>query len=254
MDIATLIGFLAAAGFIAFSMYDSAGFAAFNDTVSFAIVGGGSFSTLLMRSKLADFINMFSKTIMKTVFAGVDKPADLIEQLVEMANIARKDGLIALEGQDIKNHFLAKGIGLLVDSTPADIIEASLENELSLMKSRHENAALQYRSLAEIAPAMGMIGTLCGLVGMLQNMSDPKAIGPAMAIALLTTLYGALLANVVAKPIAEKLEGYSKDESENCELIIEGIRNIQNGTNPRSMADLLATRLAPKERAALEGL
>ena len=254
MDIAPLIGFLAAAGFIAFSMYDSAGFAAFNDTVSFAIVGGGSFSTLLMRSKLADFINMFSKTIMKTVFAGVDKPVDLIEQIVEMANIARKDGLIALEGQDIKNHFLAKGIGLLVDSTPADLIDASLENELSLMKSRHENAALQYRSLAEIAPAMGMIGTLCGLVGMLQNMSDPKAIGPAMAIALLTTLYGALVANVIAKPIAEKLEGYSKDESENCELIMEGIRGIQNGMNPRSMADLLATRLAPNDRAALAGL
>ena len=174
--------------------------------------------------------------------------------IIEMANIARKDGLIALEGQDIKNHFLAKGIGLLVDSTPTDIIDASLENELSLMKSRHENAALMYRSWAEIAPAMGMIGTLCGLVGMLQNMSDPKAIGPAMAIALLTTLYGALLANVIAKPIAEKLEGYSKDESENCELIMEGIRNIQSGTNPRSMADLLATRLAPKERAALEGL
>ncbi len=202
MDIATLIGFVAAAGFIVFSMTNSAGILAFHDPVSYAIVIGGSVATLLMRSKLADFINMFSKTIMKTVFAGVDKPVDLIEQLVEMANIARKDGLIALEGQDIKNHFLAKGIGLLVDSTPADIIEASLENELSLMKSRHENAALQYRSWAEIAPAMGMIGTLCGLVGMLQNMSDPKAIGPAMAIALLTTLYGALLANVIAKPIA----------------------------------------------------
>jgi chemotaxis protein MotA len=191
---------------------------------------------------------------MKTIFAGVDKPADLIEQIIEMANIARKDGLIALEGQDIKNQFLSKGIGLLVDSTPADIIDSSLENELSLMKSRHENAAMMYRSWADIAPAMGMIGTLCGLVGMLQNMSDPKAIGPAMAIALLTTLYGALVANVIAKPIAEKLEGYSKDESENCELIMEGIRGIQNGMNPRSMADLLATRLAPNDRAALEGL
>ena len=254
MDIATLIGFVAAAGFIVFSMTNSAGILAFHDPVSYAIVIGGSVATLLMRSKLADFINMFSKTIMKTVFAGVDKPVDLIEQLVEMANIARKDGLIALEGQDIKNHFLAKGIGLLVDSTPADIIESSLENELSLMKSRHENAALMYRSWADIAPAMGMIGTLCGLVGMLQNMDDPKAIGPAMAIALLTTLYGALIANVIAKPIAEKLEGYSKDETENCELIIEGIRGIQNSTNPRSLADLLATRLAPKERAALEGL
>lgn len=254
MDIATVIGFVASMGLILWSMDNSAGLGAFNDTTSYAIVFGGSLMVLLMRSKLADFINMFSKTIMKTVFAGVDKPTDLIEQIIEMANIARKDGLIALEGQDINNQFLSKGIGLLVDSTPADIIDMSLENELTLMKSRHENAAMQYRSMADIAPAMGMIGTLCGLVGMLQNMSDPKAIGPAMAIALLTTLYGAVVANVIAKPIAEKLEGYSKDESENCELIMEGIRGIQDGMNPRSMADLLATRLAPNDRAALEGL
>ena len=254
MDIATVIGFVASMGLIIWSMDNAASLGAFNDPVSYAIVFGGSIMVLLMRSKLADFINMWSKTIMKTIFAGVDKPADLIEQIIEMANIARKDGLIALEGQDIKNQFLSKGISLLVDSTPPDIIDSSLENELSLMKSRHENAAMMYRSWADIAPAMGMIGTLCGLVGMLQNMSDPKAIGPAMAIALLTTLYGALVANVIAKPIAEKLEGYSKDESENCELIMEGIRGIQNGMNPRSMADLLATRLAPNDRAALEGL
>ncbi len=254
MDIATIVGFIASMGVIVFAMNNSASLDSFIEMTSIAIVFAGSIVVLLTRSKLGDFINMFSKIIMKTIFAGVDKPVDLIEQIIEMANIARKDGLIALEGQDIKNHFLAKGIGLLVDSTPADIIESSLENELSLMKSRHENAALMYRSWADIAPAMGMIGTLCGLVGMLQNMDDPKAIGPAMAIALLTTLYGALIANVIAKPIAEKLEGYSKDETENCELIMEGIRGIQNGTNPRSLADLLATRLAPKERAALEGL
>lgn len=254
MDIVTVIGLVGSMGVIVWSMNDSAGLSAFNDTVSFMIVGGGSIMVLLMRSKLADFINMFSKVVMKTVFSGVDKPAELIEQIVEMANIARKDGLIALEGQDIKNQFLSKGIGLLVDSTPATVIEASLENELSLMKSRHTNAALMWRSWAEIAPAMGMIGTLCGLVGMLQNMSDPKAIGPAMAIALLTTLYGALLANCICKPIAEKLEGYSLDETENCELIMEGIREIQNSTNPRTIADLLATRLAPNDRSALEGL
>jgi chemotaxis protein MotA len=254
MDIATIVGFIASMGVIVFAMMNSASLDSFIEMTSIAIVFAGSIVVLLTRSKLGDFINMFSKIIMKTIFAGVDKPVDLIEQIIEMANIARKDGLIALEGQDIKNHFLAKGIGLLVDSTPADIIESSLENELSLMKSRHENAALMYRSWADIAPAMGMIGTLCGLVGMLQNMDDPKAIGPAMAIALLTTLYGALIANVIAKPIAEKLEGYSKDETENCELIMEGIRGIQNSTNPRSLADLLATRLAPKERAALEGL
>ena len=254
MDIATVIGLLASVGLIVWSMDNAAGINAFIDVTSIAIVLGGSVLVLLMRSRLGDFIAMWSKVIMKTIFVGVDKPADLIEQIIEMANIARKDGLIALEGQDIKNQYLAKGIGLLVDSTPPEIIESSLENELTLMKSRHTNAAMMWRSWADIAPAMGMIGTLVGLVGMLQNMSDPKAIGPAMAIALLTTLYGAFFANVLAKPIAEKLEGYSQDETENCELIVEGIMGIQSGMNPRSLSDLLATRLAPGDRAALEGL
>ncbi|MEL0047351.1 MAG: MotA/TolQ/ExbB proton channel family protein [Gammaproteobacteria bacterium] len=254
MDIATVVGLLFSVSLILWSMDNAAGINAFIDVTSIAIVLGGSILVLLMRSRLGDFIAMWSKVIMKTIFVGVDKPADLIEQIIEMANIARKDGLIALEGQDIKNQYLAKGIGLLVDSTPPEIIESSLENELSLMKSRHANAAMMWRSWADIAPAMGMIGTLVGLVGMLQNMSDPKAIGPAMAIALLTTLYGAFFANVLAKPIAEKLEGYSQDETENCELIVEGIMGIQSGMNPRSLSDLLATRLAPGDRAALEGL
>lgn len=254
MDIATVIGLVASVGLIVWAMDNAAGINAFIDVTSIAIVLGGSVLVLLMRSRLGDFIAMWSKVIMKTIFVGVDKPADLIEQIIEMANVARKDGLIALEGQDIKNQYLAKGIGLLVDSTPPEIIESSLENELTLMKSRHTNAAMMWRSWADIAPAMGMIGTLVGLVGMLQNMSDPKAIGPAMAIALLTTLYGAFFANVLAKPIAEKLEGYSQDETENCELIVEGIMGIQSGMNPRSLSDLLATRLAPGDRAALEGL
>lgn len=254
MDIATVIGLFASVGIIVWAMDNAAGINAFIDVTSIAIVLGGSILVLLMRSRLGDFIAMWSKVIMKTIFVGVDKPADLIEQIIEMANIARKDGLIALEGQDIKNQYLAKGIGLLVDSTPPEIIVSSLENELVLMKSRHANAAMMWRSWADIAPAMGMIGTLVGLVGMLQNMSDPKAIGPAMAIALLTTLYGAFFANVLAKPIAEKLEGYSQDETENCELIVEGIMGIQSGMNPRSLSDLMATRLAPGDRAALEGL
>ncbi len=254
MDIATVVGLVASVGLIVWSMDNAAGINAFIDVTSIAIVLGGSILVLLMRSRLGDFIAMWSKVIMKTIFVGVDKPAELIEQIIEMANIARKDGLIALEGQDIKNQYLAKGIGLLVDSTPPEIIASSLENELTLMKSRHANAAMMWRSWADIAPAMGMIGTLVGLVGMLQNMSDPKAIGPAMAIALLTTLYGAFFANVLAKPIAEKLEGYSQDETENCELIVEGIMGIQSGMNPRSLSDLLATRLAPGDRAALEGL
>ena len=152
MDIATVVGLIASVGIIIWAMNNAAGIGAFIDVTSIAIVLGGSILVLLMRSRLADFIAMWSKVIMKTIFVGVDKPADLIEQIIEMANIARKDGLIALEGQDIKNQYLAKGIGLLVDSTPPEIIESSLDNELTLMKSRHANAAMMWRSWADIAP------------------------------------------------------------------------------------------------------
>ena len=223
MDIATVIGLVASVGLIVWAMDNAAGINAFIDITSIAIVLGGSVLVLLMRSRLNDFIAMWSKVIMKTIFVGVDKPADLIEQIIEMANIARKDGLIALEGQDIKNQYLAKGIGLLVDSTPPEIIESSLDNELALMKSRHTNAAMMWRSWADIAPAMGMIGTLVGLVGMLQNMSDPKAIGPAMAIALLTTLYGAFFANVLAKPSPRSLRVIRRTRRKTASSLLKGL-------------------------------
>ena len=128
MDIATVVGLIASVGIIVWAMNDAAGINAFVDVTSLAIVLGSSILVLLMRSRLADFIAMWSKVIMKTIFVGVDKPADLIEQIIEMANIALNDGLIALEGQDIKNQYLAKGIGLLVDGTPPEIIETSLDN------------------------------------------------------------------------------------------------------------------------------
>ena len=141
---------------------------------------------------------------------------------------------------------------MVVDGTAADTIENSLTNDKALMASRHENASSVFKSWAGIAPAMGMIGTLVGLVGMLQNMSDPKAIGPAMAIALLTTLYGAFIANVIATPLAEKLDGYSVKEQENCDLIIEGVLEIRKGEmNPRVLEDLLKSRLSPGEREKL---
>jgi chemotaxis protein MotA len=171
-----------------------------------------------------------------------------------MANISRRDGVIALEGQmgEIQNPFLQKGIGMVVDGTDAETIEASLTNEMELMKYRHEIASGVFKSWKDIAPAMGMIGTLVGLVGMLQNMSDPKAIGPAMAIALLTTLYGALIANVLAGPLAEKLDNYSSDEQNACSLILEGVIEIRKGTmNPRVLDAVLKSRLSPSERDKL---
>jgi len=222
----------------------------FIDPVSLLIVVGGSIFVMMMRSSLADFLKL-GGILGKAFGAKVDDPVDLINQLVELGTLARKDGMIALEGQEISNPFLAKGIGMLVDGTDPGMIKSSLHNDLGGMKLRHELGAAILDAGEKYAPAMGMIGTLVGLVQMLSNMSDPKSIGPAMAVALLTTMYGAILANMVFGPMAEKIKDYSSKEANNCALIIEGIMFIQSGGNPRLMGDLLASFIAPKARASL---
>jgi len=251
MDIATLIGFIVAWALMIMPMAQGAGLAAFGDMASVQIVLGGSIAVLLMRSQLSDFITMWAQVFAKVFTAKVDDPKELIEQITELANIVRKDGMIALEGQDIANPYLAKGVALLVDGTVPEVVTATLENDNDLMKVRHDTAVAMWVSWADIAPAMGMIGTLIGLVGMLQNMSDPKSIGPAMAVALLTTMYGAIVANVLAKPISEKLAALSESEQLNNELIMQALEEIQKGTNPRVISDVLASRLPPKVRAEL---
>ena len=251
MDIATLIGFLVAWVLMIYPMATGAGLSAFGDAASVQIVLGGSLMVLLMRSQLSDFITMWAQVFAKIFIAKVDDPKELIEQISELANIVRKDGMIALEGQDIANPFLAKGVSLLVDGTAPEVVTANLENDNDLMKARHDTAIQMWVSWADIAPAMGMIGTLIGLVGMLQNMSDPKAIGPAMAVALLTTMYGAIVANVLANPVSEKLGARSEREQANNQLIKQALDEIQKGTNPRVISDILASRLPPKVRAEL---
>lgn len=247
MDIATVIGLIGAFALI-FMAIDN--IEMFINTPSLIIVVGGSIAVVLMRSTLAEFLGAVG-VAMKVFLVKIDKPADIVNQMVELATIARKDGLIALEGQEISNKFLAKGIGMLVDGTDVDKIKKALKTENQMMKDRHAGGAEIFVSWGAIAPAMGMIGTLIGLVQMLAAMDDPKAIGPAMAIALLTTMYGAILANVVCIPIAEKLNTYSKAEAANNELVTEGVLFIQSGGNPRVMGDLLAAFVPPKQRAAI---
>ena len=250
MDIATIIGLLGAFGLIIMAIgFESMG--SFIDTASVLIVVAGSIMVVLFRSSLGEFIGAIS-VFGKTFKNKLDKPEVLIQRLVELADIARKDGMIALEGQDIPNPFLAKGIGMLVDGTDPDLIKKSLTKDIQAMRHRHRSGADIFSAWGEIAPAMGMIGTLIGLVLMLGNMSDPKSIGPAMAVALLTTMYGAILANVICLPVAQKLRNQSDQEAANCELIIEGILFIQGGGNPRILADLLSSFLSPKARSKLQ--
>jgi len=247
MDIATIVGLLGAFGLIV-SAIDDLG--AFIDTPSMLIVVGGSIMVVMLRSSLGEFLGAVS-VLGKTFKNKLDDQGKLIEQIVELATIARKDGMIALEGQEIANPFLAKAISMLVDGTDASVIKGSLEREKGMTKMRHDQGAKIFSAWGEIAPAMGMIGTLIGLVQMLGNMSDPKAIGPAMAVALLTTMYGAILANVFCLPIAMKLGNQADLEEASNEMIIEGILFIQDGGNPRVLGDVLAAFLSPKARGKL---
>ena len=247
MDIATIVGLLGAFGMIIMAIDD---LAAFIDTSSLLIVVGGSIMVVMLRSSLGEFLGAVA-VLAKTFKNKLEPPETLIEQIVELATIARKDGMIALEGQEIANPFLAKAVAMLVDGADGSIIKGSLEREKDMTKMRHDMGAKIFSAWGEIAPAMGMIGTLIGLVQMLGSMSDPKAIGPAMAVALLTTMYGAILANVFCLPIAMKLENQADIEESNNELIIEGILFIQDGGNPRVLSDFLAAFLSPKARAKL---
>jgi chemotaxis protein MotA len=248
VDIATIVGLIGALAMIGMSITQPA---AFVDVPSMLIVVAGTIMVVLFRSSLSEFLSAVS-VMGKTFKNKLDKPEVLIVQLVELATIARKDGMIALEGQDIPNKFMAKGISMLVDGSDGEMIKKSLGKDIASMKFRHAMGANIFSSMGEIAPAMGMIGTLIGLVQMLGNMADPKAIGPAMAVALLTTLYGALLANVICLPMVQKLKNQSEIEVANCELIIEGVVFIFGGGNPRILTDYLASFVAPKLRAKLE--
>ncbi|MGB1403773.1 MAG: MotA/TolQ/ExbB proton channel family protein [Porticoccaceae bacterium] len=247
MDIATIVGLLGAFGFIVMAIDD---FAAFVDTPSLLIVVAGSIMVVMFRSSLSEFIGAVG-VLGKTFKNKLDAPEALIEQIVELATIARKDGMIALEGQEIANPFMSKAVAMLVDGTDGGVIKNSLEREKDMTKLRHDMGAKIFSAWGEIAPAMGMIGTLIGLVQMLGNMSDPKAIGPAMAVALLTTMYGAILANVFCLPISMKLQNQAVLEETNNELIIEGILFIQEGGNPRVLSDYLGAFLSPKVRAKI---
>ena len=248
MDIATIIGLVGAFGIIYMAI--SANAAAFIDTASLLIVVAGSIAVVLARCTLGEFLGAIG-VLGKAFSRKIENPFELINQLVELATIARKDGMIALEGQDIKNAYMAKAVAMLVDGTDPDIIKSSLERDTAMMKQRHAMGAGVFSAWGEIAPAMGIVGTLAGLVIMLGNMSDPKAIGPAMAIALLTTMYGAILANVICLPMAQKLTNASALEAANNELILEGVLFMQSGGNPRVMGDMLGSFVAPKMRSKI---
>jgi chemotaxis protein MotA len=247
VDIASIVGFILAYIIIATAISLGGPFVIFVNAPSLLVVVGGTFAVTLMRVTIGNFLGSF-KIGLKGFFYKLDVPQNLIDESVELANIARKEGILALEGRDISNGFLERGISLCIDGHAPEIVKGLLAKDINMSIERHTVGADMFKAMAVYAPAMGMIGTLIGLVQMLSNMSDPAAIGPAMAVALLTTLYGAVIANAFASPLAEKLILISGYEKLNKDLILESINGIQEGTNPRVLKQLLNAYLPESKR------
>ncbi len=247
MDLATLIGLVGAFAFIIMAMVSSGGIAIFIDVPSVLIVMVGSLFVVMMKFNLKQFLGAV-KIAAKAFMFKLDKPEELIEQSVTMADAARKGGFLALEEAQISNSFMQKAVDMLVDGHDGDVVREALEKDIQLTEERHKAGISIFKALGDVAPAMGMIGTLIGLVAMLSNMDDPKSIGPAMAVALLTTLYGAVIANMVAIPIADKLALRMSEEMLNRNLIMDAVLAIQDGQNPRVIEGFLKNYLSEKQR------
>jgi len=250
MDLATVIGMVGVLGLIIASMAMGVGIGPYIDMPSVLIVVGGSLMTLFISFRM-DMMKQFAKVFMIAI-----KPSyqpnyeELIKKLVDYATQARRDGILSLESAaaNEEDEFLKKGLSMAVDGNEPDTIRELLEIDLEQMDNRHKKMASIFSNWAGLAGAMGMIGTLIGLVAMLLNMSDPSAIGPSMAVALLTTLYGAMIGNIFGSPVANKLGIRNDDEILAKTMIIEGIMSIQAGDNPRTLEAKLLSFLPPSQR------
>ena len=252
MDLATLVGFLATAGIIISAIFLGGSAGTFFNVPSLLVVIGGTIGAVLMQFTMGQFFGAF-KVGMKSLFSKVPSPSELIEMTIDLATTARKGGLLALEEKDTGNPFYQMGIQMMVDGHDPEVVKATLKSEMNLTVERHDIGKRIFKAMGDVAPAMGMIGTLIGLVQMLSNMDDPKSIGPAMAVALLTTLYGAMIANMFALPVSEKLGLRSDEERLIKSMIIDGVNGIQEGRNPKVIEGMLLTYLPGPQRENVGG-
>jgi len=251
MDLGTVVGWVAIMALLLVSMQMGVGIPAYIDIPSVVIVFGGTICALMIGFKPEQMKKIF------TFFGKAAKPttfnfAEIIKKLVDYSTKARRDGILSLEA-DAANEadaFLRKGLSMAVDGSEPDTIKALLEIEMEQTAARHGDNIKIFEQMSGFAGAMGMIGTLIGLVAMLMNMSDPSAIGPSMAVALLTTLYGSMIGNILGGPVANTLGLRDKDESLARTIMLEGIMSIQSGDNPRNLEAKLLAFLPPKDRVS----
>jgi chemotaxis protein MotA len=250
IDLATILGLVGALGLIATAIYFGGSVTAFIDLPAILIVFGGTTAATTACFSLAE-VRSTAAVVGKTLFQTVRQPAHAAIHVMQLAQMARKHGILAL--QDIMETlrfepFLQKGVSMVVDGIPGDEVEGILRRDVAATGQRHARAASVLRRASELAPAMGLIGTLIGLVQMLANLDDPSTIGPSMAIALLTTFYGAVLANIVLVPLASKLERNASVEEMVNTIYVLGVASIGRQENPRRLEMLVNSIMPPASR------
>lgn len=252
MDFGTLVGILLGLGMILGSILLGGGGSSFIHLPSMAVTLGGTAAALLITYPIGK-IKEVLKVTKKTLSADNLDMKPWYQTLVDMATVARRDGLLALEEQagDIEDDFLRKGVQMMVDGSSPDVLKAVLEQEVENLEERHAIGHGIYRNMGVYAPAFGMIGTLMGLVQMLRNLDDPSQIGTGMAVALLTTFYGAFFANLFCIPMQGKLEQRTAEEVALRRMLMSGVLSIQNGDSPRIVGEKIMVYFSPQERAQL---
>ncbi|TCK97898.1 chemotaxis protein MotA [Natranaerovirga hydrolytica] len=249
MDIASIVGIIAGIFFLLTAVLLRGDLGSFADAASVMIVLGGTIAASAISYPLKKFLN--SLKAIKLIFKNTDlDEGEAIKRIIDLSNVARKEGLLALEEatQNIEDDFLKKGVLLIVDGTDPELVRSILETEMAFIENRHNDVQGFWTNIGTLAPAWGMIGTLIGLITMLETMDDPASVGPSMSVALITTLYGSLIANFLAIPIASKLKIRSAEEILLKEVMIEGLLSIQAGENPRVIEEKLKAFLSPTLR------
>jgi chemotaxis protein MotA len=247
VDFATLIGLISGIGIVGAAIASGSSLTIFFNLPSILIVLGGTIAATLMKFSLTHCLNAV-KVAYRAFRQESEKTHQLIVQINHIAQIVRKKGILAAEDEPVKSEFFKKGLQMCVDGLQTDFVLQALREDLKQSLERHDQGQQIFRAIGDAAPAFGMIGTLVGLVQMLSNMGDPSSIGPAMAVALLTTLYGAMIANLVAIPIADKLSLRRDEEKLSKNLIIDGIACIQLKQNPKTMDELLEAYVPRRQR------
>jgi chemotaxis protein MotA len=250
MDLATLIGIISAFGLVILAIMMGGSLTIFIDPTSLMIVVGGTFGTTLINFPLKEMLGTIN-VVKNAFFSGGGSDSEgVIKTFVELSSKARREGILALESdvKEVQDEFMKKGLQMSVDGLEPQSIEEILATEIDYLRGRHSLGAEIFSTMGTFAPALGMIGTLVGLVQMLQSMDDPSSIGPAMAVALLTTFYGSVMANLICIPISGKLKARSKEETLIKEMVVEGVLSLTRGENPRILEQKMLAYVPPKMR------